>query len=83
MDELCKFLINHMILDFDGEVDKEAISRFLLDDGSSLARSLRGKLLSDGIEDFLIVLSDVLRESIPKGITPEKVKDHISMYIES
>ncbi|MDX9720737.1 MAG: hypothetical protein RBU37_08310 [Myxococcota bacterium] len=84
MEELCQFLIGRMILDFDGEVDQETVTRFLADDSSPLARDLRGRLLAEGgLEDFLIVLSDCLRDSIRTGITPEKVREQISTYVES
>jgi len=84
MDELCQFLVKHMILDFDGEVTQESISRLLAEDPSPLAQSLRSRLIEDdGVGDFLIVLSDCLRDKIRTGVTPTNVKKQIEIYVES
>lgn len=84
MNDLCKFLISHIILDFDGEVNQEIITRFLVEDRSPLAQSLKGRLSAEhGPEDFLIVLSDCLRAAIRTGITAEVVEQKIQTYVDS
>lgn len=84
MDKLCDFLISRLILDFDGDVTYDTINNFLADDDSTTARALRGRLIAEGnAGDFLIVLSDCLREYIRTGITPDNVKSQIELYAES
>lgn len=84
MEELCKTLMSHIILDFDGDVTYDTIDDFLADDPSPLAQSLRGRLdKENGAADFLLVLSDCLRESLRSGITPARVEQQIKIYVDS
>ncbi len=84
MEELCRFLIGHMLLDFDGEVDQEAVGRFLAEDDSPLASKLRMHIANnEKFEDFLLVLSDCLREYIGSGVSPEAVQEQIEVYLEA
>lgn len=84
MDEFVEYLIQHMILDFDGELNVDTLTKFLADDDSTLARDVRARFAAEnGADDFLIVMCDCLRDYIRTGITADKVKTQVSVYIES
>jgi hypothetical protein len=84
MEELCSYIMNHLVLDLDGEVTMEAINDMLVRDGSQKARELRARLISEqGPNEFLLVLADCLRESLRDGINEDKVQEQIDYYLEA
>ena len=84
VDELSAYIMEHLVLDLDGEVNMETINDMLMRDGSQIARDLRARLIAEqGPEDFLLALVDCLRESLREGITEEKIQEQVQYYLEA
>ncbi|MDY0059708.1 MAG: hypothetical protein RBU45_07870 [Myxococcota bacterium] len=84
MNQLIQYMLEHLMLDFEGELNQETVQRFLKNDNSPLSRDLRSKLTTDKeVEDFLVVMADCLREFIRSGVTPERVKEQVQYYVEA
>jgi hypothetical protein len=84
VNELIRYLLENMQLDFRGEVTLDQVRAMLRDDGSREARSLLEKISADnGVDDMLITLADTLKDYISQGITPETVREQLQMYSES
>ena len=83
MNELARYLIENIILDFKG-MDVEDVRSFLREDDSPAARALLSKIIEDnGIDELLIVLSDCLHDFIRTGISEDIVREQLTTYIES
>lgn len=83
MNELARYLIENLILDFKG-MDVEDVRSFLREDDSPAARALLSKIIEDnGIDELLIVLSDCLHDFIRTGISEDIVREQLATYIES
>lgn len=83
MNELARYLIENLILDFKG-MDVEDIRAFLREDDSPSARALLSKIIEDdGIDDMLFVLADCLQEYIRTGITEDTIREQLGTYIDS
>lgn len=84
MRELARYLLNHAIIDFQGDITIEQVRQFLRDDDSREARMLLSRLIEDkGVEDFLIVVADCLKESIRSGISEDIIREQLTTYSES
>ena len=84
MNELAQYLLQNIILDFDGEVSAENVRAFLRDDGSAESREVLQKIIEDnGIDDLLLALGDVLKSNLATGIDTSVVREHIVSYSES
>ncbi|MEL6178675.1 MAG: hypothetical protein AAFS10_06960 [Myxococcota bacterium] len=84
MKELSAYLIDNLVLDFRGDVDMKTLNELLLRDGSPLAHDLRARLISqEGMDDFLLVLADCLKEFIRDGISEERVTEQVGMYLNA
>jgi hypothetical protein len=84
VNQLIQYMLEHLMLDFEGELNQETVQRFLKNDNSPLSRDLRSKLTTDKeVEDFLVVMADCLREFIRSGVTPERVKEQVQYYVEA
>ncbi|MBW2731133.1 MAG: hypothetical protein JRH20_02000 [Deltaproteobacteria bacterium] len=84
MKQLIAYLLENLILDFQGDLTLEMVRNFLRDDESKSAKQLLGKLVDDGgVSDMMIVLADCLVENIKTGVTPEVVSNQIADYSES
>ncbi|HEX9621871.1 MAG TPA: hypothetical protein VF989_17115 [Polyangiaceae bacterium] len=84
MNELVRYLIENMYLDFQGEVSVEKVREFLREDDSRDARQLLSKIIEEkGVNDLLITLADCLREHIRSGVTDQVVREQLNMYSES
>ncbi len=84
MRELARYLLNHAIIDFQGDITIEQVRQFLRDDDSREARMLLSRLIEDkGVEDFLIVVADCLKESIRSGISEDIIREQLNTYSES
>jgi hypothetical protein len=84
VNELIRYLLENMYLDFQGEITLEKVRSMLKDDGSREARNLLEKLTQDnGIDDMLITLADTLKDYIGSGINNETVREQLSLYAES
>lgn len=84
MNELAQYLIENLIVDFEGEVTTETVRAFLRKDESALSRALLQKIIEDkGIEDLLIALADVITANISNVLTPAEIREHLINYSES
>ena len=84
MKELIRYLIQHMYLDFQGDISLESIRGYLRDDESREARQLLSKIIEEkGIDDLLITLADCLKDHIATGVTEPVVSEQLQMYAES
>lgn len=84
MQQLANYLLNHLVLDFDGDIQMEHINELLLKDGSDTAKHLRSRLIADGGPDeFLLALADVLKDQTRGGIREEHVVEQVGYYLEA
>lgn len=84
MNELVRYLLENMYLDFQGEISLEQVRAMLREDGSREARNLLEKLTQEnGIDDMLITLADTLKDYISRGIDNETVREQLQLYSES
>ena len=84
MDELCLYVMQHLVLDLDGDISMEAINEMLVRDGTQLSRDLRARLIAEqGPNEFLLVLVDCLREHLRDGITEDKILDQVKFYLDA
>ena len=84
MDELCAYMMEHLVLDLDGDIGMEQINEMLIRDGSQMARDLRARLIAEqGPNDFLLVIVDCLRESLRDGITEDTIHDQVKCYLDA
>lgn len=84
MRELVRYLLDHAIIDFQGDVTIEQVRQFLREDDSREARALLSKLIEDkGIDEFLITIADCCKEHVRTGVTDEIVRDQLITYSES
>ncbi len=84
MKPLIAYLLDHLILDFQGDLTLEAVRDFLRDDDSREGRALLAKLVEDrGVSDMMITLADCLQDYIKTGINEEVLREQIRTYAES
>lgn len=84
MKRLVAYLLENMILDFQGDLTLDMVRDFLREDNSPVARTVLAKLVEDrGVDEMMIVLADCLQEYLPTGITDELVREQIRTYAES
>ena len=84
MKQLIAYLLDNMILDFQGDLTLDMVRDFLRDDESREARALLAKLVEDrGVSDMMITLADCLQDAIKTGISEEVVREQIRTYAES
>jgi hypothetical protein len=84
MKQLIAYLLDNMILDFQGNLTLDMVREFLRDDDSRESRALLSKLVEDrGVSDMMITLADCLQDTIKTGINEEVLRDQIRTYAES
>ena len=84
MNALIKFLLENLILDFQGDLTPEMIREFLRQDPSGDAKALLDKLNKEGsISEMMITLADCLKEYIHSGINHDVVHSQLRIYSES
>ena len=84
MNELIRYLMENMFIDFQGDLSLEQVRTFLKEDDSRKARALLNKLVQDkGVGEMMNTLADVLKDQIRTGINEENVREQLSMYSES
>jgi hypothetical protein len=82
--ELIKYLLENMVIDFQGEITLEAVRGFLREDEGREARQLLAKLIEEkGVDDMLITLADCLKEHIQSGINDRVIREQLGTYAES
>jgi hypothetical protein len=81
---LIAYLLENLIIDFQGDLSLEMVRDFLKGDDGREARALLSKLVEErGVNDFILTLSDVLKDYVRTGINDEVVRDQIRLYAES
>lgn len=84
MKQLISYLLENLILDFQGDLTLDMVRDFLRDDDSREARALLAKLVEDrGVSDMMITLADCLQDYLRTGITDETMREQIRTYAES
>ena len=84
MNELVRYLLSNMYLDFQGDITVDKVREFLRQDDSREARKVLAKILEEeGIDDMLLTLADCLREHIGAGISDKVVRDQLNLYSDS
>ena len=84
MNQLATYLLEHLIIDFQGDLDLDTIKGFLKEDSSAAAKDLVKRIARDGgVDDMVIALADCLRESIRTGINEPEVVEQIRLYADS
>jgi hypothetical protein len=82
--QLIAYLLDNMILDFQGNLTLDMVREFLRDDDSRESRALLSKLVEDrGVSDMMITLADCLQDSLRSGVSEEVVREQIRTYAES
>ena len=84
MNELIRYLMQNMYIDFQGEISMDTVRGYLKEDPSREARTLLNKIVEDkGVEDMLITLADCLKDNLRTGISEEAVKEQLATYSDS
>ncbi len=84
MRELVKYLLDHAVIDFEGDLNMERIRGYLREDDTRESRSLLSKLIEDkGVDDLLITIADCLKDHIKAGITEDTLREQLTTYSES
>lgn len=84
MNALIKYLLDNLMLDFQGDLTMEMIRDFLRNDQSRDSTALLDKLTKDrGTSDMMITLADCLKEYLRTGINEDVVREQLRMYTES
>ena len=84
MDQLVAYLLDNLILDFQGDLTLDMVRDFLREDDSREAKVLLSKLVEDrGVSEMLICVADCLRDYLRTGIKPEVMEEQVRLYAES
>ena len=84
MNQLIRYLLENMYIDFQGEISLENVRQFLRGDESKEAKALLQKLIEDkGVDELLITLADCLKDHIRTGVSEQVVRDQLSTYSDS
>jgi hypothetical protein len=84
LNQLVRYLIENMYLDFQGEISLDQVRQMLRGDESREAKALLAKLIEDkGVDDLLITLADCLKDHIQSGVTEQVVREQLSTYSDS
>jgi len=84
LDQLTSYLLENLILDFQGDLTLDMVRDFLRNDDSREAKALLAKLVEDrGVSEMLICIADCLRDYLQTGIKRDVVDEQIRLYSES
>ena len=84
MKQLIAYLLDNMILDFQGDLTLDMVRNFLREDDSREGRALLAKLVEDrGVSDMMITLADCLQDYLRTGISDDVLREQIRTYAES
>lgn len=84
MDQLAAYLLENLILDFQGDLTLDMVRDFLREDDSREAKTLLAKLVEDrGVSEMMICIADCLRDYLKTGIKSEVMTEQIRLYSES
>lgn len=84
MNELARYLVDNIYLDFQGGITLEQMRDALRKEDTREGRHLLSKLIEDkGIDDLMLTIADCLKEHLRTGITEDTVKQQLVTYAES
>lgn len=84
MKQLIAYLRENVLLDFQGDLDLEMVRDFLKNDDSREAKAVLAKVVSDGgVDDMLVVLADVLLETVRQALTDDVLRRNLNSYSEA
>jgi hypothetical protein len=84
VQELVRYLLENLYLDFQGDISVERVREFLREDDSREARALLSKIIEEkGVDDLLLALADCLKEQLRSGITEKTIREQLTVYTES
>lgn len=84
MNQLVAYLLENLILDFQGDLTLDMVRDFLREDDSREAKALLAKLVEDrGVSEMMICIADCLRENLHTGIRQEEIREQLRLYSES
>lgn len=84
VNELARYLVEHIVIDFDGAITIDQVRQFLRDEDNRESRSLLAKLIEDkGVDDLMVTVADCLKDHIRTGINERVVRDQLTMYSDS
>lgn len=84
MEELVRYLLTNMYLDFQGDISVEKVREFLREDDTREARQLLSKIIEEkGVDDLLITLADCLKDNIGTGVNEKTLREQLILYAES
>jgi hypothetical protein len=84
LDQLVAYLLENLILDFQGDLTLDMVRDFLREDDSREAKTLLAKLVEDrGVSEMMICIADCLRDYLKTGIKAEVMTEQIRLYAES
>ena len=84
MKELARYLVDNIVIDFDGAITMDQVRQFLREEDSRESRALLSKMIDDrGVSDLMVTVADCLKDHIRSGINEDVVRDQLQMYSES
>jgi len=84
VNELAKYLIDNIYLDFQGGITLEEMRAALRKDDTRESRHLLSKLIEDkGVDDLMVTIADCMKEHIRSGINEDTIKEQLVTYAES
>jgi len=84
VNALINYLLDNLMLDFQGDLSMDLVRDFLRDDRSRDAEQLRAKLLETrSTSEMMITLADCLKEHVRTGINEDVIREQLRMYTES
>jgi len=82
--QLIQYLLENLILDFQGDLTLDMVRDFLREDESREGRALLAKLVEDrGVEDMMVTLADCLKDYLRTGVNEDTMREQIRTYAES
>jgi hypothetical protein len=84
VDKLIAYLLENIILDFQGELDLDMVRDFLKGEDHKEAKALYARLVAEGgVNEMLVVLADCLKDYVRHGIDEATVREQLRVYVEA
>lgn len=84
MNDLIRYLLANLYIDFQGDLSLEQVRSMLREDGGHEARNLLEKLNQENsIDDMIITLADTLKDHIQVGISGDTIREQLQLYSDS
>lgn len=84
MNQLARYLMEHMYIDFDGAISIDEVRQLLREEDTRESRALLSRLIEDkGIDDMMIAIAEILKDHLRTGISEGVIRDQLVTYGES